>query len=1042
MKQTFISFLAIVLTITCSFGQMKPALQPVDPAHRHTPADLAPVTPLLPGIPPAAAPFPSDGKFSSLPVLPKPVQGQPRLQAYLSPETGTPYQIRGDFETDPQKALKDQQSDYLEAVRSVLRLDVPTEELVISRVDTEPNGQVHIRYQQLWKGVPVYGAEVVLHKNAKAYYLFNGRYFPSPRLADVTPVLTAEQAAEKALGHVAGFETVKKLSPDEARISGGAQTQTTLVIYHPDRKPNAARLAWHVTVIPNITARYSYFIDAQHGDVLGYHSELCKLTGFLPEAHHSCAPPSKPEEGANAGSGAAPPPDGPATANAQDLLGQTRLINTYCKNNVYYLIDASQAMFNNTQSSFPDDPVGVIWTIDAQNTSPENANFSLKHITSATNAWNNPKAVSAHYHGEKAYDYFKGTFNRESINGQGGNILSLINVVESDNTQMDNAFWNGFAMFYGNGNQAFVAPLAKALDVSGHEMSHGVIQSTANLEYMGESGALNESFADVFGAMIDRNDWQMGEDVVNTNIFPSGALRDLSNPHNGGNNLNDPGWQPAHYSERYTGSQDNGGVHINSGIVNRAYYLFANSIGKDKAEQVYYRALDKYLVKSSQFIDCRIAVIQAATDLYGAAEVNAAKAAFDAVGIGEGSGTNSQTDIATNPGDDYILMTDAGFSALYIFTPDGQEIANPLTTLAPLSRPSITDDGTVVVYIADDNTMRGIILDWGTGQTDEFVMQNEPIWRNVAISKDGERLAALTTDNDNFIWIYDFGLQQWQEFELYNPTTGQGGPTTGDVHYADVLEWDFSSQWVLYDAFNSLHTATGNDIEYWDIGFIQVSNGNNFSDGHIEKLFSGLQEGISIGNPTFSKNSDYIIAFDYLDEYYNEYYLLGANIESGEVGTIFQNADLSWPNYSVDDNRMVFDAESAGTPVLAFINLASDKIHSTGTASVFVNQGRSGVWFANGTRPLSTDEPVGEMKILLFPNPVERTLNLEFYAETGGEGQLELFDSMGRQLGAQSISTTAGVNKYQWDVGNLPAGPYFVRLRTATAQVILKAMKK
>src|SRR5215203_7409311 len=98
---------------------------------------------------------------------------------------------------------------------------------------------------------------------------------------------------------------------------------------------------------------------------------------------------------------------------------------------------------------------------------------------------------------------------------------------------MDNAFWNGSAMFYGNGNSSF-RQLERGLDVAGHEMSHGVIQNTANLEYIGQSGALNESYADVFGAMIDRNDWQIGEDVVLPAVFPSGALRDLSNPNNGG----------------------------------------------------------------------------------------------------------------------------------------------------------------------------------------------------------------------------------------------------------------------------------------------------------------------------------------------------------------------------------------------------------------------------------------------------------------------------------------------------------------------------
>lgn len=91
---------------------------------------------------------------------------------------------------------------------------------------------------------------------------------------------------------------------------------------------------------------------------------------------------------------------------------------------------------------------------------------------------------------------------------------------------MGNAFWNGQAMFYGNGDNAF-QPLAKGLDVAGHEMTHGVVEGTANLEYQGKSGALNQSFADIFGVMIDRDDWKIGEDVVKTSAFPSGALRSM-----------------------------------------------------------------------------------------------------------------------------------------------------------------------------------------------------------------------------------------------------------------------------------------------------------------------------------------------------------------------------------------------------------------------------------------------------------------------------------------------------------------------------------
>ncbi|CAG0908569.1 unnamed protein product, partial [Darwinula stevensoni] len=155
----------------------------------------------------------------------------------------------------------------------------------------------------------------------------------------------------------------------------------------------------------------------------------------------------------------------------------------------------------------PDDPDGVIWTIDAFNTSPEKSNFKYDHVTSTNNSWSSKTAVSSHYNGGQAFEYFRNVHGRKSINGQGGNIISFVNVADDDGSSMGNAFWNGQAMFYGNGDGAF-QPLARGLDVAGHEMSHGVIQSTANLEYQGESGALNESFADVFGVLIDRDDWK------------------------------------------------------------------------------------------------------------------------------------------------------------------------------------------------------------------------------------------------------------------------------------------------------------------------------------------------------------------------------------------------------------------------------------------------------------------------------------------------------------------------------------------------------
>ncbi|HHJ49494.1 MAG TPA: metalloprotease, partial [Phaeodactylibacter sp.] len=621
------------------------------------------------------------------------------------------------------------------------------------------------------------------------------------------------------------------------------------------------------------------------------------------------------------------------------------------------------------------------------------------------------------------------------INGQGGNVISLINVSETDGSGMDNAFWSGTAMFYGNGNQAFSAPLCKSLDVGGHEMTHGVIGSTANLIYEAQSGALNESFADVFGVMIDPANWLLGEDVVNTAIFTSGALRDMSNPHNGGSGPNDPGWQPAHMSEYQNlpvnAQNDNGGVHVNSGIPNKAFYLFATSVGNSKAEQVYYRALTQYLTASSQFIDCRLAVIQAAEDLYGAgsSEANAAASAFDQVGItGGGGGSSGPGDLQTNPGADYILLTDLSDVGIYLY--DGQNFPQ-LSTTSILSRPSVTDDGSAIVFVAADQTLRALILNQNTGLYEEYYLENNPqtIWRNIAVSKDGSKIAALTTDYDNSIFVYDYNTSQGQTFTLYTPTSG--GTITYDVQYADVLEWDYSGEYIMYDAYNVL--AGG--IDYWDISFIRVwdKSSNSFGDGFINKLFNALPENSSVGNPAFSKNSPYIISLDFLDQSFGtEYYLLGVNLETGDVGTILQNNTLGYPNYSIDDGALIFDRYGADLQI-SIIDLNADKITASGTPQDFVYGGHWGVWFGTGSRPLVHVKEVFPVRdeLGLSPNPARTELQVSWPAlEQRQQVDCLLYDMAGKEVLHTSLMLGGGAEPAQLSLPPLCKGQYELLLKT------------
>lgn len=230
--------------------------------------------------------------------------------------------------------------------------------------------------------------------------------------------------------------------------------------------------------------------------------------------------------------------------------------------------------------------------------------------------------VDAHYYAKEVYDYYLDTFDRDSYDDNGGAINSIVNYDKNFN----NAAWTGQYMIYGDGDGQTFKELSGASDVVAHELTHAVTERTAGLEYSYQPGALNESFSDVFGYFVDPDNWLMGEDVY-TPDQDGDALRSLKNPEDYN--------QPAHMDQYQKGSEDNGGVHTNSGIPNKAAYLTITDIGKDKAEQIYYLALTEYLTQNAQFTDAKIALTVAADKLYGdnSEEGKAIEKAWDDVGV-------------------------------------------------------------------------------------------------------------------------------------------------------------------------------------------------------------------------------------------------------------------------------------------------------------------------------------------------------------------------------------------------------------------------
>ena len=880
--------------------------------------------------------------------------------------------------------IEKQSLQFLETLQSVMGISQPTEKLQLTNIQQDDQQEFHLRYVQKINNIEVFGSELIVHTQNQRPYRLTGRFIPDQTQLSTAPLITAEQAEKIAWEHLALQERILKNLRMQL-VSQSERSTIKPVLYFPDMVATNGIIAWELTMIPNYQSKYRYVIDAKQGEVILNFNELCS-------AHHShCshhATPSSP----------------PEQAFATDLNGTQQLVPTFSVADTFYMIDATKSMFNNVRSSFPNSPSGVIWTLDAKGSSPTNDDFEVAQVTSTNNQWNNAKAVSAHSNASFAYDYFNQTHGRNSIDDEGGNIISVINVSDEDGLNMDNAFWNGAAMFYGNGDQVFTDPLARSLDIAGHEMSHGVIQTEANLNYFEESGAMNESFADVFGAMMDREDWQIAEDVTDSRFFVSGALRDMENPNNGRSRFGQTGWQPKHMDEFIETSEDNGGVHINSGIPNRAFVLFAKQVGKSLAEEVYYEALQNELTRSSQFIDLRIAIVNVATAKGGEPAADAARAAFDAVGILEAEETDVVIEIEANAGDQFILYSDGPKTNLKIKTPDGQFFANPLYESGLLSRPSITDDGTMVVFVDDAGHLQLITIDYNTLDASLQTLSEEPIWRNVAISKKGNRLAAVSEDYDNLIYVFDLSSPSprgWT-FELYNPTTAEG-INTGNVGFADVLEWDFSGTAIIYDAFNEIRTLT-DSIDYWDIGIINAwdTETNEPGSGFIQKLFASNDRNISIGNPTFAKNSPNLIAFDFIDELTSEYFLRVVNIENGDIGDLYTNQTLNFPNFSSDDNQIIFDGfNSLNRRVVGVITLTEDKLGRTDTPTVFISdddQARWGVWFANGSRVLTSNEDIQALPnyLKVFPNPTAHSLTIQ---NTAGTNQrVALYTTLGQEI--------------------------------------------
>ena len=484
------------------------------------------------------------------------------------------------------------------------------DELKNYRSETDKLGITHHRFQQYHRSIPVEGGIFLVHEKTGAVLTFNGEWASGINLQS-TPSFSKEQAIEKALvelpaekyiwedaGAVAMLRKIKKSE------AASFYPQPELVWLNPqfNLKTQNFRLAYKMEVQAELPLfRQQVYLDAVSGEII-QSIDLLHDTNV------------------------------PATAETK-YSGTQQMVTDSVGPGVYRLRETGRGNGIETY----DMNGGVVYgdAVDFLDTD---------------NFWNNinteidEAATDAHWGAEMTFDYM---LTQHDFTGVDNNGMALINYVHFDSLYF-NAFWNGSWASFGDGNGSSAQPLT-SLDVVAHEFAHGITENTANLIYLNESGALNESFSDIIGAAVefwatpDQADWYMGEDFLPS----ANGFRDMSSP----NARSHPDTYLGFFW--FTGTEDNGGVHTNSGVQNFWWHLLADggngttdngrsysveSIGVDTATAIAMRNLRYYLTNTSDYADAKAGSLQAAEDLYGPCShyYIQTSQAWEGVGLGDG----------------------------------------------------------------------------------------------------------------------------------------------------------------------------------------------------------------------------------------------------------------------------------------------------------------------------------------------------------------------------------------------------------------------
>lgn len=575
------------------------------------------------------------------------------------------------------------QTTALQELKNGLKLN-DNHSFVLLNSKKDQLGMMHTRYQQYYKGVRVEEGSILLHSKDDRVSSSNGRVIDLDAL-ETTPKISASRAKEIGKAYLKVSHLINDYPVE------------TIISSIPLQGVPKARLVHKLRIDsydPFVMAHV--YVDALNGEVLGKIDLM---------------------NSADAG------------GTAQTIYNGSQSITQDLTSGVYRLRESGRR----------------IETYDATNATGLTTNgfVGATDYSSSSNNWLQPNpALDAHWGMEKTYDFYLNVFGRRSYDDKGSVIKQYLNpptlFIKSGPYGPNNAGaldppYN--VMVYGLGDKTFMGPVV-GLDLVGHEYTHMVINynGQGGLTYLGESGALNESFADIFGACIEffsgvNPDWNIGEGVALASPF---YFRSLSNPKSGYSPQPDT-YQGDLWLNPSTIQNDHGGVHSNSGVQNYWFYLlaqggsgvndFGNSysvtgIGIDQAQQIAYRNLMTQLVPGATYIDAYHGSLQAAEDLYGnpSAQYNAVRQAWYAVGIG-GDPNNYCSGITS-------LVTDSGTISDGSGSADYNNNANCRWKIAPpgATRIDLTftefnteaDRDTVIVYDGPSDAYPVLMKWWGS----------------------------------------------------------------------------------------------------------------------------------------------------------------------------------------------------------------------------------------------------------------------------------------------------------------------------------------